>query len=528
MGKKKDKSAAHDTAVIYARYSSHNQTDQSIEGQVAAAEAFAVKKGYKIIKTYADRAKTGRNDNREAFQEMLKDTETGAFGVILVWKVDRFGRNKEEIAYNKYRCKKHGVRVEYVAENLPDGPEAVILESVFEGMAEYFSLQLSQNVRRGQMESAKKHHAIGGHVPLGYRVGPDKGYEIEPREAEIVREIFRQYAAGLTISELCAHLNGMGYRTKAGRPFTKNSFSNILGNPRYIGTYIFKDYIAEDAIPAIIDKETYNKCQDMLKQNRRMPSHKWSYSDYILTDKLYCGHCGERMIGESGIGKLGKKYSYYICAGRRHGSGCKKRPVRQEYIEDAVFSQVHAILENKELLEYIIDRTWSYYVEHDQSREKLEALEKELRGVQNAQRNLVRTIELGLLNDAITERLEELTKQESDLRAAIAEANLAAGIQFTREHIEFFFSEMQKLNYKDRECQKRLVDVFVSAIYLYDDRLKLVFNFKSDGKEVKLEDLEEPDNSAEGFDCCVPSPAFKLTYKPKIGWIIELKLPDFY
>ena len=134
-------------AVVYARYSSHGQTEQSIEGQIAAAQKYAEQHGYTIIHIYADRAMTGRNDDREEFQRMLSDTATHQFGVILLWKIDRFGRNREEIAFNRYRCKKNGVRVERVAEDVPDGPEGVILDSVLEGMAEYYSLQLAQNVR---------------------------------------------------------------------------------------------------------------------------------------------------------------------------------------------------------------------------------------------------------------------------------------------------------------------------------------------------------------------------------------------
>ena len=147
---------APERAVVYARYSSHRQGEQSIEGQLAAAKAYADARGYTIVHEYIDRAMTGRNDNRDEFQQMLSDCGKKQFTVIIVWKVDRFGRNREEITFNKYRAKKHGVRVEYVAENMGEGPESVILESVLEGMAEYYSLQLSQNVKRGYRENAKK------------------------------------------------------------------------------------------------------------------------------------------------------------------------------------------------------------------------------------------------------------------------------------------------------------------------------------------------------------------------------------
>lgn len=252
----------NESAVVYARYSSHNQGEQSIEGQLAAAKKYAKAKGYTIIHEYVDRAMTGRNDNRDEFQRMLSDCAKKQFSVIIVWKVDRFGRNREEITFNKHRAKKHGVRVEYVAENITEGPEGVILESVLEGMAEYYSLQLSQNVRRGLYESAKKHHALGGQIPLGYRVAADKTFEIDPDTAPIVKIIFEKYAAGETISEIMNYLNDNGYRTNKGKLFTKNSLPTLLKNEKYIGVYTYKDLIRDEgAIPAIIEPELFYKVQ---------------------------------------------------------------------------------------------------------------------------------------------------------------------------------------------------------------------------------------------------------------------------
>lgn len=117
-------------AVVYARFSSHRQGEQSIEGQVAEAEKFALAHNLDIIHIYADRAQTGRNDNRAQFQLMLSDASKHAFDALIVWKTDRIGRNKEEIALNKYHLKKNGVKIYYVAETIPDTPEGIILESV--------------------------------------------------------------------------------------------------------------------------------------------------------------------------------------------------------------------------------------------------------------------------------------------------------------------------------------------------------------------------------------------------------------
>lgn len=226
-------------AVVYARYSSHRQGEQSIEGQLAEAHKYAEAHGLTIIHEYCDRAQTGRNDNREQFQLMLADAAKGAFDALIVWKTDRIGRNKEEIALNKYHLKKNGVKIHYIAEMIPDTPEGIILEAVIEGMAAYYSEQLSQNIRRGQRASAAKAQRIGGNRPLGYKTGPDKKFVIDPDTAPTVRLVFDLYAQGQTITQIIRQLNGKGLRTLRGKPFTQNSLRTLLKNEKYIGIYTY-------------------------------------------------------------------------------------------------------------------------------------------------------------------------------------------------------------------------------------------------------------------------------------------------
>lgn len=520
MKTKKTKNNAENMAVIYARYSSHNQQEQSIEGQLAAAHRYADAKGYTVIAEYCDRAKTGTNDNREAFQKMLSDCAKHKFSVIIVWKVDRFGRNREEITFNKYRAKKHGVRVEYVAENIVQGPEGVILESVLEGMAEYFSLQLSQNVRRGFLESAKKHQVICGRVPLGYRIGEDKTYTLDPVTAPVVREIFSRYAAGESMADITRWLNGQGYRTSQGKPFTKNSLVTVLKNEKYIGIYTYKDVIRdENAVPVIVDRDTFDRVQTMLKKNRRMPSHSWSYSDYILTDKLVCGECGQLMVGKSGNSHTGAKYAYYACKGHLRGS-CGKRPIRQDLIEDMILEEAHRIIQDDGIMDFIIDKTWEYYQRQDESEEAVRALRNQLEGVEKGISNLVRSIEAGLMNDAIISRMNDLEDQKKALTKAIGEKELEQGMKLTRDHIRFFLEQFRDLNIEDRGCQRRLVDTFVHSVTLYDDRYVIAFNY-SDKEKTPLE--------SAGFDRDGQSRAMQTTCEPFVwsGSVILLtkKIP---
>jgi DNA invertase Pin-like site-specific DNA recombinase len=484
-----------ENAVVYARYSSRGQNEQSIEGQLAAAQKYADDKGYTIVKTYCDRAKTGTNDRRESFQQMLTDCAKHQFTVIIVWKVDRFGRNRYEIAINKARAKNHGVRVEYVSENISPGPEGVILESVLEGLAEYYSLQLSQNVARGKLESAKKHHVIGGMLPYGFRAAPDKSYEIDPERAAIARQIFERYAKGDTISTLLAWLDESGIRNGRGTKFTKTTLPRMLKDERYIGTYSFKDIIHdEDAIPAIVDKETFKKVQLMMKNNKRMPSHAWDYSTYLLTGKIFCGHCGSMMIGMSGINRHGNKYGYYACADRRKKGGtCKKKNVRQDWIEPLVISEILNLLHDDVLFGQIVDAAWRYYQEEVKAADETAGLRAQLREAERGISNLVRAMEAGAVSEALVIRLQSLEDQKAALNKSIAQAELALGPRLTRERIEFFLLRFRDADPDREEDRKAIVDTFVNAIYLYDDKITITFNYRPDGvnkKQVTLTDLD--------------------------------------
>lgn len=500
-------SSVDKTAVIYARYSSHGQTEQSIDGQIAAAQKYAEGKGYTIIHIYADRAMTGRNDDREQFQKMLSDTATHQFGVILLWKIDRFGRNREEIAFNRYRCKKNGVRVERVAEDVPDGPEGVILDSVLEGMAEYYSLQLAQNVRRGQRESAKKSQSNGGTRLIGYKVNPDtKRYEVDPDTAPFITEVFRRYAGGQTMAEIAAWLNAQGLRATRGGMFTVNSLHRLLKNEKYTGVYIFRDIRNEGGMPALIDRATFDKVQEMLKVNRRAPSRVWSRAEYLLTDKLFCGHCGAPMAGVSGHGHTGVKHNYYTCLNRKRKKSCTKKSVRQDVLEPLVLKSIRNLLQDDATLKYIADRVWAEYERSDTSGDTIRALDRQIADVDRALSNVMKAIEMGIINEMTKARMDELTEQKQALSAARADAGLARGFKLTRNMVLYFLRKMAAMDISDRDSQKRLIKTFVNAIYLYDDHFDIAFNYTENGKViVKMQEIDDA-STGGAFGCCAQCP----------------------
>lgn len=477
-------------AVVYARFSSHRQGEQSIEGQLAEARRYADAHGIMIIHEYCDRAMTGRNDNREQFQLMLADAAKHIFDALIVWKTDRIGRNKEEIALNKYHLKKNGVKIYYVAESIPDTPEGIILESVIEGMAAYYSEQLSQNIRRGQRASAAKAQSIGGNRPLGYRTGPDKKFMIDPETAPTVKWIYDLYAQGKTIAEIVNLLNSRGLRTLRGRPFTHNSLRTLLKNEKYIGVYTYKDEVRiEGAIPSIIDPDTFEKVQRMLKYNQKAAAHKNAKTEYLLTEKLFCGKCGAMMVGVSGTGKSGVRHHYYYCSGQRRKI-CDKKPVRKEWIEQLVLKRIAELLQNDEILDFIAENTYQYYVRQNTDSSYTESLRAELRDTENAMANLVRALEAGIFNDATRTRMEELDEQKRALSASLAAARLKQDLGLKKEHIVYFLHRFSAMECHDRNCQKQLIRAFLNSVFVYDDKVVLTFNYSGDDRTITLREID--------------------------------------
>jgi DNA invertase Pin-like site-specific DNA recombinase len=277
-------------AVIYARYSSHGQTEQSIEGQLRDCYAYAEREGLKVVGEYIDRAITGRYDDRPDFQRMISDASKKQFVYVIVWKLDRFARNRYDSAIYKAKLKKHSVKVVSATENIMDTPEGIILEGMLESMAEYYSANLSQNVKRGQRESVLKGTYLGGIPPIGYKV-ENKRLVIDEKTAPVIRYAFEQYAAGVSKRQIIDELNARGIRNSKGKPLTLSSMQVALRNEKYIGIYRHGGEEVTGGCDALIDEITFRKVQERLNAVKPLPPLK-SKNRNLLQGKLFCGHCG--------------------------------------------------------------------------------------------------------------------------------------------------------------------------------------------------------------------------------------------
>ena len=491
------------TAVIYARYSSDNQREESIEGQIRECTAYAEKNGITIVKHYIDRAISAKTDNRPEFQQMIKDSDKKLFDIVLVWKLDRFARNRYDSARYKTQLKKNGVKLMSATEIISEGPEGIILESVLEGYAEYYSADLAEKVVRGQTENILKGRCNGGRGTFGYTLDSERKFHIDPLTSPFVLESFRKYNEGSTMKEIRDWLNENGIKNPVGGAFTYNSVEHMLKNRRYIGELKFRDVVVPDAIPPIIPLELFEDVQEKIAKNKKAPARRKAEDDYLLTTKLFCGYCGALMFGESGTSRTGEVHRYYKCATAKKHKGCKKKTVRKQWLEDLVVNQTMQLVKDDAAMESIIAKVMEL---QNKENTNIPLYEKQLRDAESGIQNMLNAIQVGILTSSTKERLEQLEETKRELEARIAEEKLAKP-KVTEEFIRFWLLRFRKLDMSLKDQRQALVDTFINAIYLYDDKVLITFNYKEGTQTVTFGEASEIASEGNGSDLdCFTAP----------------------
>ena len=458
------------TAVIYARYSSDNQTEQSIEGQLRVCEQYAKNNDIVILKTYIDRAMTGTNDNRPDFQQMIKDSLNKEWQNIIVYKLDRFSRNKYETAKYKKILKDNGIKLISAMENIPDTPEGIILESLLEGMAEYYSAELSQKVKRGMNETRLKGNFTGGNLIYGYKVENHK-ILINEEQAKVVRFIYEQYALGVYVKDIIKDLTDK-HILNHGKPFARNTIYNILKNEKYSGVYRFNNQTFENMYPQIVSTEIYEKVRQKTNQNKY--GKRSVEVVYLLRNKLKCGYCGEPISAECGTTSQGKKRRYYKCLGKkRHTTNCNKQTVRKEILEDLVVKILIEQLNSPKTLDKIINNILKVQESEDSGNTLLTSLNKEKCETQKILDNIMKAVEQGVVNNTTNKRMTELEKKLEDIERQIIVEKSKTNFKLTKEDILNYFNDALKLE------PQLLINYLVDQIILYDDKMQIYFNSPS-------------------------------------------------
>lgn len=473
-------------AVIYARYSSDSQTEQSIEGQLRVCREYAQNNDILIVDTYVDRAMTGTNDNRAAFQKMLKDSSRKEWQFVLVYKLDRFSRNKFESVIHKKTLKDNGVTILSAMENLTDSPEGRMMETILEGFNQYFSEELTQKVNRGLKESWRKGKATGGQDLFGYDV-VDKKYVVNKYESKIVEDAFMMYSQGYKAVAIAEKFNECGYRRKNGKLIDHKYLYFILHNKRYTGVVEHQGELYDNIYPRIISDDLWEKVNSINEENKLAPSRKKEIFDYILSGKLVCGNCKHKMGGESGTSHTGDIHYYYICLSRRKKRAkCNTKPVQKQWLEDAVINATTQMLSSVNNVKAIAQNIFEVHKKETADNTALKLIERKRAEAVKAQNNIIRAIEKGIITDATKSRLTELEAQIAQYDIEINKEKAHSYAFLTADDIEMYLSKFVFESSDDIKVRKLIVNTFIREVILYDDEIVITYNFTDNPERLKI------------------------------------------
>lgn len=465
---------------LYARYSAGSrQTDQSIEGQVRVCTDYCKQKGFTIVEIYADRHISGKTDDRPEFQRLIADSKENKFDGVVVYKTDRFARNKYDSAIYKRQLRTNGVQIFYAAEAIPEGPEGIILESLMEGLAEYYSAELAQKIKRGMHDSALKGRALGGKAPPGYRISKEHTYEIDPDSAKAVQIMFDMYIDQQPLEDICRRLSNLGYKTVYGNPFNGKTITRVIQNEMYIGVYKSAGIRIEDGVPALISKETFSLAQKEKERRRVSKKKRSAAAEYMLTGKLFCGYCKKAMSGRSGTSKSGKKFNYYQCPTVRAKAGCNKKTVQRDYIEDLIVQKTADYVLQPEILRDLAHKLWQLQSENDTRDQDIAYYEKRLRENRQAAENILAAVEKGHATETLLARLDSL---ESEKLAIEGELAYQKTLNLGKSENETLFFLTQFLEDKEDwpEYKRFIISSFINQVFIYDDHFEVYYKVEKD------------------------------------------------
>ncbi|WP_183373742.1 recombinase family protein [Helcobacillus massiliensis] len=495
----------NDLVVGYYRYSSSSQNEASIEQQRELVHRWAKAQGLQVVREYADAAKTGTNTERPEFQLMLRELPSIRPSYVAVWKNDRLGRDRMDLLKVKNAIRMAGAKLHYIEGFSPtDDPDSILVEGLSDAFAEYYSRQLSANIRRGVHFNAEKALANGRKI-FGFAIGADKRYELDPQNAPVVEQMFADYAAGKSMQRICDEVNAAGVRTTNGFTFSPKTLNKMLKNRAYIGEYPYAGHVVPGGMPQIVDDEMFEQVQKMFAVNKRrgaktkaeLASMGDEAPDYWLTGRLFCERCGASMEGVSGTSKTGRKYRYYNCLNQRKKK-CAAKAVRKDDIEQRVVEVVESFLDDTEMLASLaVDMAHHYRETHERGRDVLEALEARRRDVEGKLANFVKAISAGIFNESTAQAMAALEEQKKELDSAIQAEHVKATLFEDEASIGAFYQRFAHATMDTRETRELLFEYFIDKIFVGATTLTIASWFFDHGAEFTRADLDEMKETGE-------------------------------
>ena len=351
-------------------------------------------------------------------------------------------------------------------ENIPDTPEGIILESLLEGMNQYFSAELSQKVKRGMKETRLKGNFTGGHLLYGYDL-KDHKIIINESQAEIVRYIYEQFSLGVYVKDIIKFLTAKGIYNN-GKPFARNTMYNILKNEKYSGIYRHGGEVFENMYPQIVPTDIYESVRAKISENKY--GKRSVEVVYLLRHKLKCGYCGQPISAETGTSKNGQVKRYYKCLGRKRQNGCKKSMISKEYLENLIISAIIEQLSDQQIMNTIVANLLKIQEQLTKETPILNLLAKEKRQTEKAIKNIMTAIENGVITNTTTKRLKELEERQENLERQILLERSKSAVKYTDQEIRTYYGQALNLE------PQMLINYLVKEIIVYDDRIDVIYN----------------------------------------------------
>lgn len=523
-----------DNCVIYARFSSHGQNEQSIEAQVRICKEFAESKGLKNINIYSDKARTGTNDSRPAFQKMISDAQSGAFKYIIVYMFDRFARNRRDsIMYKEMLKEKYGIKVLSALEPIAEDEGGEFYEMFLEWNAEKYSKRLSKRVKDGLDTSVANGTFCGGTLIYGYKIDLEpisgkhgkyiKRVAINEEEAEVIKYVFEQYDAGLTKAEIAENLNNKGVRMK-GKLITGKTFDKYIVNPKYTGEFIFGGRECKNMYPQIISKDLFDRVQTRLNKNRYFAGGVATAKEvYLLTGKAFCGHYGNAMFSDASTGKMGTRYHYYTCKDRRKTKTCTKKKEHKDQLELYVVECVVDFLSDNANVDVVIKDVLNYY-EKRTDEVNLKSIQTKIANAKKEVEKLTDSFvnaKSKLLQETIEKKMCDYEILLNDLMYQESQLELERGYRITKEDLQVFIAELIKGDKTDKNYQRQIIDNLVYKIYVRDDDTIVYLNIKG-SKNIESIEFSEHSEKLEEIMKRIKSVRTQLPLAQKSGFAVGI------
>lgn len=491
-------------AVAYARYSSDNQREESIDAQLRAIRKYAEENNIVIIKTYVDRAMTARSDKRPQFQQMIMDSRKGIFDAAIVHKLNRFSRNKYDAAKYKHKLLKNNVNLISVIEKLDDTPESGIMESLLIGMAQYESENLAREVLKGSLENAQGCKHNGGLPPLGYSVDEKTQlYVVNENTKHIVEFIFKSYLSGYGYNWIKDELSKKGYITTKGNKFSVPTIKDILRNEKYTGTYIYNKAVAKDAdgkrkshkckseeeivkveggLPAIISKKDFESVQKIMVKNKEIHNTFNAKEVYLLSGLIFCGECGSKMVGNVSYRKSEnekQKYIMYRCNNRASSQKEHIKSIRKDTIEDYILFEMEKMIFCDEAIKHLSSELSKFCdVKQKQMEDESKYLRSKLSKVEKEIENIISAVAEGNKHKSLMDRLTKLEGEKEDIEISIEEIKLKYPIlePINEKYLRNIFNRHKtSLEEKNLQLIKKFINLYIEKVFVYNDHIKVVF-----------------------------------------------------